>query len=356
MKTGQITPESSLDPANVNATETKVHLMLDLRTCRNTTRLTMSNRTTAKLGLLVCRSMTAALLMVLTRSYAVADPAVGATDQANSGSTQYGPFGWLDHRSSYGQGPFPEPFLVDDSDGEENEARLDWFRTEGPNQSSAIATAEVEKGFGPLTLEVEVPYERDASTSVDPTTGRTTSAVVQGLSNIDLGARCPVFEYVSPDEAFDLTGGAAVEVGVPTNSPVSQNAEVVPKLFADLRLGAHFTLQSVLGYSRLYGGGPDGGLRTFEYGFVFGYSISHRQLSLPGVLQWVPVFELSGATQENQDDPGFDRLLGNLGFRLNLKAVGSVQPRLGLGYVFPIDRGARESVRQGVVTSLVFEY
>jgi hypothetical protein len=46
-----------------------------------------------------------------------------------SENTRYGLFGLLDHRSSYGQGVFPEPFLVDDSDLEVNEARLDWLRS-----------------------------------------------------------------------------------------------------------------------------------------------------------------------------------------------------------------------------------
>jgi hypothetical protein len=56
-----------------------------------------------------------------------------SSDQAGSSSmtlsntsagTRYGLFDLLDHRSVYGQGVFPEPFLVDDSDLETNEARL----------------------------------------------------------------------------------------------------------------------------------------------------------------------------------------------------------------------------------------
>src|SRR5271168_4521299 len=47
--------------------------------------------------------------------------------------TRYGIFDALDKRSVYGQGYFPEPFLVDDSDGESDEGRLDWLHTGGPN-------------------------------------------------------------------------------------------------------------------------------------------------------------------------------------------------------------------------------
>ena len=46
-----------------------------------------------------------------------------------SENTRYGLFGLLDHRSSYGEGVLPEPFLVDDSDLEVGEGRLDWLRS-----------------------------------------------------------------------------------------------------------------------------------------------------------------------------------------------------------------------------------
>jgi hypothetical protein len=302
---------------------------------------------------LVFISLTAA-----ASGFAQVSPSLPATsDQiASPGDARYGFLGGLDHRSAYGQGAFPEPFLVDDSDLEVNEARVDWLHTKGADSHSDLFTGEVEKGFGLLTLEVEVPFERDTSSGLDPTTGRSANTTVQGMSNVDLGARYPFYQFVSSDGLVDTTFGAALEVGVPTNSPVSRNTEVVPKFFADLKLGAHFTLQSIFGYSMLYGGGDDGGLDTFEYGFVFGYTLTHEQLSLSWVQQIIPVFELSGETELNKDDPGHDSLLGNLGFRLNLKTIGQVQPRLGLGFVFPIDQGAREDVHQGIVTSMVFEY
>ena len=51
---------------------------------------------------------------------------------------------------------------MDDSGLEINEARLDWLHTEAGSQHSDIASAEVEKGFGLTTVELRVPYERDA--------------------------------------------------------------------------------------------------------------------------------------------------------------------------------------------------
>jgi hypothetical protein len=268
------------------------------------------------------------------------------TEPNGSASTQYGLFGWLDHRSEYGQGVFPEPFLVDDSDLEIDEARLDWLHTTRNDQHTDLVTAEVEKGFGPLTLEVEIPFERDVDAG----------SITQGVANIDLGARYPIYQYVSPDGFLDTTFGAGIEVGIPTNSSVSQNAEFVPKIFNDLKIGDHFTLQSILGYSTLAGPGEDGGLQTFEYGFVFGYTIQHDQLPVPGLQQFIPVVELIGETALNHADRGQNSLEADVGFRANLKAVGRIQPRLGVAFVFPVDRSARNDVHWGVITSLVFEY
>jgi hypothetical protein len=275
---------------------------------------------------------------------------VGAATQSStatsSDGTRYGFSDWLDYRSEYGQDVFPEPFLVDDSDLETGEARLDWLHTGGNNQHSDTVTAEVEKGFGLLTLELEVPYERDTES------GQTS----QGIGNIDLGARYPIYQFVSGSGLVDSTVGAAVEVGIPVNSTVSKNTELVPKIFDDLKLGDHFTLQSIVGWSTLFGGGDDGGLQTFEYGFVFGYTISHKELPLPGVQQFIPMFELTGETELNKDDPGHNSLLGDVGFRLNLKTIGSIQPRPGFAFVFPIDEGGRADLHWGFITSLVFEF
>ena len=260
--------------------------------------------------------------------------------------TRYGLFNGLDHRSFYSQGDFPEPFLVDDSGLENNEARLDWRHTKAGAKHSDTVTAEVEKGFGNLTVEIEIPYERDASPD----------GIAQGLGNIDLGARYPFFQYVSRHGFFDTTFGGAVEVGIPASSAISVNPEFVPKIFNDTRIGEHFTVQSIFGYSTLTGGGADGGLQTFEYGFTFGYAIEHRELPLPGVQRFIPMFELVGETPLNKDTAGQNSLLGNACFRLNLKTIGRVQPRLGLGFIFPINGNARADVHSGIVTSLVFEY
>jgi hypothetical protein len=299
-------------------------------------------------GILSAGLFPAAVLMIVAPVSLPADePMASAASAADSSSgLRYGLFDWLDHRSFSNQGNFPEPFLVDDSGLEVNEARLDWLHTGANGRHSDIASAEVEKGFGLTTLELKVPFERDASSG----------QISQGVGNIEVGARLPFYQFVSTTGFFDTTLGAAMEVGIPVNSAVSRNTELVPKIFNDLSVGEHFTLQSLFGYSTLFGGGVDGGLQAFEYGFVFGCGIPHRQLPLPGVQQLIPMFELIGETQMNHDDPGRNSVLGNAAFRVNLDTLGRVQPRLGLGFVFPVDNHARTDVHWGIFTSLVFEY
>ena len=290
--------------------------------------------------------MAAAITFIQTSIQAEDTVASTAAGTWVASSSRYGLFDGLDHRSWYSQGDFPEPFLVDDSGLEINEARLDWLHLKSGSVKSDIVTAEVEKGFGNMTLEVEIPYEHDSDSGT----------IAQGIGNIDLGARYPFLQYVSPDGFFDTTFGGAVEAGIPASSAISVNPEFVPKIFNDTKIGDHFTVQSIFGYSTFFGGGAAGGLQTFEYGFTFGYAIERRQSPLPGVQRFIPMFEVVGETAMNKDEAGQNNLLGNACFRLNLKTIGRVQPRLGLGYIFPMNSNARADVNSGVVVSLVFEY
>lgn len=269
---------------------------------------------------------------------------------------RYGLLGLIDRRSQYGKGVFPEPFLNDDSDLEVNEIRLDWFHNEGKGTVGDELKLEFEKGFGPLTIEVAVGYERSTSKFFDLGLGQTTSEREEGLTSIELGARIPVWQYVSKDQFIDNTVGVGFELAIPTNTAVSKNTELVPKIFDDLCIGRHFTVQAIVGYSYLAGPGPDGGAQALEYGLDFGWKFYQKELGIRGVESIIPVFELSGETAMNGDDRGHNSLLGLAGFRLNLEPVGGVQPRLGFGYVFPIDGGARDDLDWGVVTSLVFEW
>ena len=97
-----------------------------------------------------------------------------------------------------------------------------------------------------------------------------------------------------------------------------------------------------------------GGKAGFAGGF--GYSFERKDLPLPGVDRVIPIVEIQGETGLNKGLGGQNNLTGTAGIRANLKSIGALQPRLGIGYVFPIDKGARNGFGWGVVTSLVFEF
>jgi hypothetical protein len=274
------------------------------------------------------------------------DAAMTTTNSFTAANTRYGLFDRLDHRSAYNQEFFPQPLLVDDTGLEDSEVEFSYLHTKANDQHSDTVTAEVQKSFGLLTFELSAPYEREADSDDSS----------KGIGNLNLGARYPLYQLVSANGFFDTTLGAAMEIGIPVNTTVSKNAELDPEVFNDLRLGRHFSIQTVLGYDTTFGSGDGGGLQSFEYGFVFGYTFPHAELRLPGVQQFTPLFELTGETGLNKDESGQNSLLGSIGFRVDFKPVGEVQPSLGLGYVFPIDSGAREEVHWGIATSLVFEF
>ncbi|MFO1477456.1 MAG: hypothetical protein U1F98_12475 [Verrucomicrobiota bacterium] len=282
-----------------------------------------------------------------SESLSTTSPAPVAAPSTSLPSSRYGLFNALDHRSFYNEGNFPEPFLVDDTGLELDEARLDWRHDNGGPQAHADEVLmEVEHGFGLLTLELAVPYVREVESG----------AVTQGIGNIELGARHPVYQFVSEKGFFDTTCGVGIEVAVPASPDLSVNTEIVPKVFNDTRIGNHFTVQTLLGYSTLVGGGGEGGTRNFEYGFVFGYSIDRPVTPIPSIQQFIPMFELTGETGLNQSNRGQTSLLGDACFRVYLKPFRGIQPRLGAGYVFPLNDVAREETKWGVITSLVFEY
>ena len=301
----------------------------------------------------VVRFLFAILLVSFTGSVAVRAQDQQGSDAASL--SRYGFFSGLDHRSQYGLGSFPEPFIVDDSDLETNELRFDWLHQEKAGKVADGARVELEKGIGALTLELEVHYDRSTDRIFEPLTQRNRIDRGEGISNINIGARYPFYQFVSRDERIDNTLGAALEIGIPTNSPTGKHAEIVPKVFNDLRLGDHFTFQTVVGLSFLRGSKPDGGAQALEYGVVLGYRIPHGEMALPGVEQIIPMFEVAGSRSLNHG-AGVNNILGNAAFRLNLRSIGRVQPRLGVGYLFPMNSGARDDFRWGVATSLVFEW
>lgn len=279
-------------------------------------------------------------------------PVIFQVPVPSDADNRYGLFNGLDHRSLYGKGVYPEPLLVDDSDGEIHELRLDWFHQNGKGFNGNMTLGEFEVGNGIWTFELAGAYEYDTQTM--PGLG---GVRVQGLDNLAPGFRTALYEYVTPDEQFDTAFGAGIEIGIPLNSPLSKNPEIVPKIFNDTRIGEHFTSQIILGWSWLRGStASGGGEQHFEYGVVLGWTIAHHELPMPGVQDFIPVLELNGATLMNTHSGGQDNLVADFAFRANLYAIGRAQPRLGVGYVVPLDSTAREQFRWGIYSSIVLEF
>jgi hypothetical protein len=269
----------------------------------------------------------------------------------SDGSNRYGLFNALDHRSRYGQFWFVEPLRGPEMDVD-REFRVDWFHGEDQHVQEDEVTAELEYNFGLLTVELELPYEREAELSAE---GR---EVAEGIGNIELSARHPIYQWVSNDGNLDYTLVGALELALPTQSEISHDTEVVPQIFQLLRVGEHVSIEASAGESFLIG--PDeGGSSAFEYNFVLGYNLEHEELPIPGIERTIPIFELNGERVTNGadgDDDSDNELFGTVGARFNLTPVAGLQPRIGFGYVFPIDHGARSSLDWGVITSLVFEF
>jgi hypothetical protein len=300
------------------------------------------------------------MLIASLAALAIASLAYGADpinpSPTDSGTTRYGLLNLLDSRSIYGKYWFPEPLRADEADVD-NEIRFDYFHGENRGRTFNSGKFEVEKSFGLLTLEVAPGYESDKLRVFNPVARRTEHETQEGFTNVELGARYPFFQYVSPDGRFDTTFVAGIEVAVPTLSKISKDTEIVPKVFNLTRVGEHLSLQLGLGDSILVGP-EERGASALEYDVVLGYELTHKELPIPGVLSVVPIFEIDGEYALNHDEAGANQLFGTAGFRLNFDTIRGLpaQPRIGIGYTFPLEHHARDEFHWGVVVSLVFEY
>ena len=282
------------------------------------------------------------------------NPTTATSDSGN----RYGLFNGLDHRSIYGQFWFPEPLNSDEADVD-NEVRLDYQHTEKSGHQFDGLHTELEHAFGLFTVEAGVGWESDRSSGgFDAITGTTDRDTEEGWTNIELAGRYPLYEYVSPTGYFDDTFVFGCEFSPPTHTEISHDTEIVPKLFNLMKIGDHISLQTAVGLSMLVGPDEDGGLGTVEYDAVLGYELTHDALPIPRILNITPIIEFDGEYTLNHDDAQENNLVGVVGARFNFDSVSflSSQPRVGLGYMFPLDANAREDFHWGIITSLVFEY
>ncbi len=268
-------------------------------------------------------------------------------------ANKYGLLGLLDHRSVVGTGFYPEPFTVDEGDVD-REIALSWIHQEGHHAVSDEVTAEVEWSFGQLTLEVEAPYVHEYSNTFDAAAGRNVVENADGLGSPSVAIRYPAWEWVSADGNIENAIIPAIEVRFPSNSRVGKESEIVPGIFDLLRIGDHIGIQTHIGYSTLYGG-DENNQQTLEYSTDFSYNLDFHDIPLPPkVIGVSPMFEIAGERPLNKGSHT-NSLTGVIGGRINLEPMGGFSPRIGVGYVFPIDKGARDDFSWGAVVSVVFD-
>lgn len=270
-----------------------------------------------------------------------------ATNSWTSQNARFGLFDWLDHRSGYYQDSFPQALIVDDTSLEpKGELELSYLHTAAGSQHSDVMSAEFQKSIELVTLELEVPYERIADSD----------GAAKGIGDVEFHARCPVYQYVSGHGFFDSTLGPIGGVGIPVYSRVSRNTELEGGLFDDVKLGDHFTVQTVLEYDKVFGGGADGGAEEFDYGLVFAWRVSHHEMPLPGIERFTPMFEVAGDLGLNQDEAGQNSVLGSMGFRVDFRSIGGLEPSLALSYVFPMSSAARDEVHWGIAMNFTIGF
>lgn len=294
--------------------------------------------------------LVALLALAWARSAVAADaddqPAFTSITNSAGGETRYGLFNGLDHRSAYTREVFPEPFIVDDMALEDNELEVTWSHSKGRARQNDTESVEYQKGFGLLTLEASVAFQRIV----------TPDGIVNGLGPLELGARYPFYQFVSANRMIDATFGPALQSAIPLQLRVDPNAELEPQVFCDLLLAEHITIQTVAGYDVVFGSGDNGGERSYEFGASFGYLITRPQLSLPGVEQFIPMVELANELGLNKDENGRNNFQGDAGFRVKMKPIGDLQPNFGAAFVLPLDSVARNELHWGFVVSLIFDF
>jgi hypothetical protein len=262
----------------------------------------------------------------------------------------------LNSKSRYGLAWFPETLRAPEMDIEYSEMRLDYFHSEGDSRRTNEVRAEFEQSFGSLTLELELPYlwEQTSSEEADGSGDHAEPVTKDGFSRIEMGARYPLFQYVSPGGDIDYTCVGAFELALPGSSHFGRDTEISPRVYQLLRVGDHASVQTSIAYAVLVGP-ENGGGTAMEYGFTFGYSFAHDEMPIPGVVMFTPIFELVGENVLSGDERGANPLFGVAGVRFYTEPVWFFQPRIGIGYEFPLNHHAQDELDWGVLLSCNFE-
>ena len=261
--------------------------------------------------------------------------------------------GLLDSRSCYGSDFFPDPFIGPEFD-KDDELEADYSHGETHGMQDSEVDGEVEwNPVGELTVAGEFGWETDHQAGGQAGDGDDAGVGnASGVEDVDVAAFHPIFEYVSANGAFDYTAVARVDAGFPTRTPVSTNdLQLTPYLGHLLRIGDHVSVEGWTGWQFTIAPHQP---TQFIYGANFGYQISRDQLDLPFTDAVIPMFELDG--QRALSGVAQDALFGVAGFDWSFPGIGDAQPKVGIGYEFPVDQGARDQLRWGVIVQFFLDF
>lgn len=279
-------------------------------------------------------------------------PAIPVTQSTSPSSPRYF-LGLLDTRSSYGTDFFPDLFLGPEFD-RDNQLEVDYLHGEASGAQNNEIDAEFEwNPIGELTVAGEFGWESEHQFITDGGDGDDAENETQtGFENVDLAIFHPIFQFVSPNRFFDDTLVARLDVAVPTRTPASgDDVQLTPYLGDLLRLGDHLSVEAWAGGQ--FPIAPDQTTQLI-YGANLAWKFPHDQLHIPFVDVFTPMFELDG--QRPMSGPADDALFGVVGFNVAFPGADDIQPRLGIGYQFPMDQGARTQLRWGVILQLFVDF
>ena len=281
------------------------------------------------------------------------EPIASADKQAMSPPAERYFFGLLDRRSREGKDFFPDPFLGPEFN-RETQLELDYAHGESRGSSEDEADAGFQwNAFSQLTLAGEFGWDSEHESKTPGSHGEDVGGENgHGFENVDLAAYQPVFQAVSRDGIFDDTAVLRLDVGIPTHTAVSgTDLQLTPYLGQLLRIDEHFSLEAWAGAE--FTVGPH---RTDQLidGALFGYRIDRHQVPLPWTESVTALLEFDG--QQPFSGSGREALFGVAGVQWKFTGRGEWQPSIGVGYKFPVDQGAHDQLRWGIVTQAFLEF
>jgi hypothetical protein len=254
-------------------------------------------------------------------------------------------FDLLDGSSKYGKDFFPDVFLGPDFDAD-SQLELDYAHAEKRAVRSDEIDGEIQWNIiGQLTIAAEFGWESTSN-------GNDSDDAGSGFENVDLSIQHPIFQYVSRDGIFDYSAVARLDASIPTRTPVSStDVALTPYLGQLLRIGDHVSVQAWAGCQVAIG--PDQ-FDQMIYGAQVGYQFLQSQLPVEMVDKITPILELDGTAPLSIRAP--DALFGVAGVEISLESVGDVQPQFALGVELPIDEGARDQLRYGLLAQFFLQF